>query len=151
MIEVLSGKACIVESLGVGVSGQSSVVRSNIKFEIDAHDFKKLYDVYNVSYDQPIKIWIDEYNKDKIKLESFFEKEKLETASIRLKYELRSINNDGIDSLFPSSIYCDVLRLKMEKDYKDFLILNTPSIAAVNNGQQRKGFKALSVEKSSEF
>jgi len=111
---------------GIKIESKGFDVEGTIKGTIKTHDFKKLYEVYNLPSSSNWSLWAIKFKSDKSQSElrqTFQEEEKLDLA-IDMKFRAPAAALGGVTFL---RVGYETIRLRLSGVEKDFTVANPSS------------------------
>ncbi|GIE79301.1 hypothetical protein Aph02nite_52510 [Actinoplanes philippinensis] len=112
-------KNIVIQSQGFDLEG-------TIRGTITTHDYKALYNVYNLPYSAGFSIWGARFKADASRsvLKKTFEESNTISVAIDIKFKVSAANLRGVSTL---RIGFETLRLQVDGTTKDFTVVNGDS------------------------
>jgi hypothetical protein len=114
-----SFKSIVIQSQGFDLEG-------TIKGKIRTHDYKALYNVYNLPYSAGFSLWGAKFRADASRsvLKKTFEESNTIDVDVDIKFKVSAANLNGVSKL---RVGFETLRLVVDGTTKDFTVINGES------------------------
>lgn len=110
----------------ITIQSQGFDLKGTIKGKLRSHDFKKMYQVYNLPSSSGWKLWVIDYKKDTSQsvLKQTFQQEQLIDVNIDIQFSVSAAALRGVSTL---RIGFETMRLQLNGVTKDFTVVNGAS------------------------
>jgi hypothetical protein len=110
----------------VTIQSQGFDLEGTIRGKLRTHDFKSLWQVYNLPSSEGWGVWVFKFKHDSSQsvLKETFRQEQLIDVNIDIKFKVSAAALHGVSTL---RIGFETLRLQLDGTTKDFTVVNGPS------------------------